>query len=164
MKNQNDYLIKLMGERRVKSFAIGMLLIMIILVLFISSLIHHRENDDLVLYLLLYGFNGFTIVGDISLLFNTERKLLGAQLLQGVFTIILALNLFVMFLFLLLGDKYVSVTLYCVLFILFLAILRWVLIKINHHNFKKSTKYGVSFIMCLIGAGIGRSIYVYIFK
>lgn len=162
MKNNTRKTIKLMGERRIKTFAIGMVLMIAGLSIFISLLIHFAEADNLALYLLLYGLYGLTMAGNIYLLINTERKLVKAQLLQGLSMIVLALTAFVIFMFLLLGNQFSIISLYSACFLLVLTLARWILVKINYHNFKNSVKYGASFLICMIGVAIGCIIYEYI--
>lgn len=158
MKFDNQQTIKIIGEKRLRVCAFSMITLLFGFSFFMSFFIHFEEADNLVLYYLLFSIYGIALAANIYLLFRTERKIVLGQLIVGASFIVLALTLFVAFLFVLLGNRYLTIFIASAVFLLLLAVMRWVLIKINYHNFKKTSKMGTSFLFCMIGAGVGRGI------
>jgi FlaA1/EpsC-like NDP-sugar epimerase len=151
----NHDTIILMGEKRIRIFFFALLLLFFSLDFYISLMIHLEEADNTALYAILYSLHGVTIIAYSYVMFGTKQKLIISQFLMGIAVIVIALTLFVVLLFLLLGNKYLTIFICSVIFLFFLALVRWVLIKINYHNFKTSVKLGTSILISVGAGGVG---------
>lgn len=148
-----------MGTRRIRGFNSAMLLLFFTLGATFVLVIHLFESDNLVLYIIMIIVYGFTLISNISMLHNTDDKIILSQLMMGFSMLVLALSCFVPCLFIVLGNKFTAIF-FCILgFFLFLAILRWVLIKIHYYNFNSQASPQKTFLFCIIGVLIGRFIY-----
>ena len=148
-----------MGTRRIKTFIGGMLLMLFPLGATFVAVIHLSESDNLVLYIILAIVYGFTLIGNISMLHNTDNKIILSQLIMGFSTLVFALSCFVPCLFIVLGNKFPTIFFCSLGFCLFFAILRWVFIKIHYYNFNSKASPTKTFFLCMIGVLIGRFIY-----
>ena len=155
MKISNYDTIILMGEKRIRLFFFALLLLFFSLDFYISLMIHLEEADNTALYVILYSLHGVTIIAYSYVIFGTKQKLIISQFLMGIAVIVIALTLFVVLLFLLLGNKYLTIFLCSVIFLFLLALVRWVLIIINYHNFKTSIKLGTSLFISVGAGGVG---------
>lgn len=101
--------VYMMGKRRVRSTSIGMLLLVISMLLFLTLFIHLDKEDNIILYALTYSAYSVVFIGNLYLLVDTESKLFIAPLWVGLSFLIFSITLFVAFAFQLWGSSAMKV-------------------------------------------------------
>lgn len=153
--------LRLMGEKRIKMVSSSMLLLSFIFIPLFTLIIHTVENDNLILYLLLYIAYGLAIVSNIYMLINTSCKLIKSQFLSGLSLVLLSLTLFVVALFIFFGNTYSKITIFSIAYIILLIFIEWIFRKLDFYSLRsgnKSVKIGISISASIFGILIGKCI------
>ena len=154
--------VQLMGERRIRSVSIGMLLLVISMLFFLTLFIHLDEEDNIILYALTYSAYALIFIGDLYLLVDTESKLFIAPLWVGLSFLVLSITLFVIFAFQLWGSQLMNVFLTTIVYFVVLIVIGYILKAIRFYGFKNRSKVGSSVFTGIFGVGVGRALSVFI--
>ncbi len=154
--------VHLMGERRIRSVSIGMLLLVISMLFFLTLSIHLDVEDNIVLYALTYSAYALVFIGNLYLLVDTESKLLIAPLWAGLSFLVLSITLFILFAFQLWGSQFMNVFLATVVYAAVLIVTGCVFKAIRFYSFKNRSKVGSSVFTGIFGVGVGRALSIFI--
>lgn len=154
--------VRLLGEQRVRTVSIGMLLFAVSMVFFLTLLIHLDEEDNIILYALTYSTYTLIFIGNLYLLFNTRFKLFVAPLWIGLSFLALGVTSFVICAILLWKSLFMNIFLSTVGYIAALAVIGCIFRAIRFYSFKSSSKVGSSALAGAFGVGIGRSLYAFL--
>ncbi len=154
--------VYMMGKRRVRSTSIGMLLLVISMLLFLTLFIHLDKEDNIILYALTYSAYSVVFIGNLYLLVDTESKLFIAPLWVGLSFLIFSITLFVAFAFQLWGSSAMKVFLTTAVYFAVLIVIGCILKAIRFHSFKNGSKVGSSVFTGIFGVGVGRALYVFV--
>lgn len=136
--------VHLLGEQRVRTVSLGMLLLAIVMVFILTLLIHLDEEDNIILYALTYSTYTLIFIGNLYLLFNTEFKLFVAPLWIALSFLVLGVTSFVICAVLLWKSQFMNVFLSTVGYIEMLAVIGCIFKVIRFYSFKSRNKVGSS--------------------
>ncbi len=154
--------VHLMGERRIRSASIGMLLLVISMLFFLTLFIHLDEEDNIVLYALTYSAYTLIFIGNLYLLVHTELKLFIAPLWVGLSFLVLGGTFFVIFAFLLWSSVLTNILLFTLVYFVVLIVIGCIFKAIRFYSFKNRSKVGSSVFTGIFGVGVGRVLYIFI--
>lgn len=154
--------VHLLGEQRVRTTSVGMLLLAIVMLFFLSLLIHLDEEDNIILYALTYSTYILIFIGNLYLLFNTAFKLFIAPLWMGLSFLVLGVTPFVICATLFWESQFMNAFLSTVGYIAVLAVIGCIFKVIRFYSFKSRNKVGSSVLTGTFCVGIGRTVYAFI--
>lgn len=156
--------IRLLGEKRIKIFIIGMLILIIGLLFFFTLAVHLTMPKNFILLFFLCSIFGILLIFNIYLLFNTNEKLVIANLFIGMCFILLSILLFSTFSYIVSKGDISYIIVMHSFYILTGVATEIILVNKKFYNFKQLGKVSNSFWLYLLGAGIGKGAYEYLQK